>query len=324
MSEQRKEQYSRVPAMNEANHISGKSRGDPQKTIHDLCHDLKILQEGQAQLIEQMENFTFTLNALFDVQKELNTHIATLAERYFEQRSTTGPCNVHTEETDAIADAGMPTAPYPQFDAGLRLTNTSELLEVILLELPSENLLSAQRISRQFRSIIVGSHLLQLRLFLTTQPTTSISKDIILNPIITKEQSLPHIPLYFDDKRMTMAYCHREGRKRVYCKTAAIGKDDVTRQEWVDLHHTNSFIPRTGWGFPSEARQGPFDAGSWKQMCLCQPPCEVKWRLTIVEDNTEHRYSGTVASESTMDAFLEAFAAAVVVDEGEHRRSRRR
>ena len=83
------------------------------------------------------------------------------------------------------------------------------------------------------------------------------------------------------------------------------------------------FVPRRLELF-GEARQGPFGAGSWKRMCLSQPPCGVKWHLTIKEDDKEHRYSGTVASESTMNAFLEVLAAAVVVDEGKHRQSRRR
>ncbi|KAK3670763.1 hypothetical protein LTR78_009335 [Recurvomyces mirabilis] len=214
----------------------------------------------------------------------------------------------------------MPTAPYPQYNAGHRLTDTPELLEMILLELPSESILFAQHASKQFRSVIAKSRQLQYQLFLIALPTTLPSKDIILNPIITKEQTLPHVPLYFDEKETAIAYCWRKGRQRIYCTKATIEKDETTGQKWVQLQLRSLFFPRTTWLF-DKGRQHPFGAGSWKQMCLSQPPCAVKWRLTMVGKFDEHRYSGRVPSVSTMDAFLEAFAAAAVVDEGEHRLS---
>jgi hypothetical protein len=190
---------------------------------------------------------------------------------------------------------------------------------MILLELPSEDILFAQQVSRQFRSVITGLNPLQVRLFLAAQPDISIPKNIILNPMIIQKQTLPCIPLYFDERKESLAYCHREHRKRVYCKTVAVQQDGMTGQEWLELHLTD----KSPWMFDEESR-APFGAGSWKQMCLSQPPCEVKWHLTIKkDDHMEHRYSGTVAGQSTMDALLEALAAGIVVDEGEHRHARR-
>ena len=120
-----------------------------------------------------------------------------------------------------------------------------------------------------------------------------------------------------------MAYCYREGRKRVFCTRATIGKDETTGQEWVHSQLTDSFVPcRLLWS--DELRESLFGAGSWKQMCLSSPLRDVKSNLMIEEEYTEHRYSGTVTSETTGDAFLEALADTTVVDEGEHRRSRRR
>lgn len=81
----------------------------------------------------------------------------------------------------AVADAGsltMPTVPHPQFNAGCRLMNISEFLEMVLLELPSESILFAQRISRQFRSVIPRSHSFQRRLLLTTTSAISVSEYI--------------------------------------------------------------------------------------------------------------------------------------------------
>ena len=57
------------------------------------------------------------------------------------------------QELTAVAEARPQTtlaAPYPQFDAGDRLTNPSELLEMITIKLSSETKLFTQRTSRQF------------------------------------------------------------------------------------------------------------------------------------------------------------------------------
>lgn len=124
----------------------------------------------------------------------------------------------------------MPIAAYPSFTAGSRLVATSGLLEMILLELPSEDILFAQWINRRFRLTIIASRSLQLRVFLITQSTTSLSKDIILNPILTKERSIQRISIYFDDTARCLAYCERENRERVYCSLAAIGKDETTNR----------------------------------------------------------------------------------------------
>ena len=145
------------------------------KTLDDVCWNLKSLQDGQTQLVKQIENLALTLNAFLDVQQGLSTGSATLARQFSEETRTTEPCNRPAQDRSAIASAGlltMPIGPYPQFNAGQRLTNTSELVEMILLELPSQDILFAQRVNSHFRSIIARSHPLQVRLFLATQPAT--------------------------------------------------------------------------------------------------------------------------------------------------------
>ena len=57
------------------------------------------------------------------------------------------------DESVNVGSLTMTAGPYPQFNAGRRLTNTSELMEMVLLELPTEDVLFAQRINRQFRSV---------------------------------------------------------------------------------------------------------------------------------------------------------------------------
>ena len=282
------------------------SRNTSKKSIRDVCDNLKSLQDGQVRLEKQVEDLTSTLKMLLDVQRQTSARIAALPELSQDQRSTMNP--------DAKSQT-MPNSPYPQFNAGQRLTYAFEPLESILLELPNSDVLFAQRVSPRFRSVIAGSSALQLRLFLASPLHTS--KNVILNPILTDEKILPHIPLYFDEKELKLAYCHRGDRKRVYCKMATVVKDDITEQEWVDLNLSNRSTYSFGW--LDDARHVPIGAGSWKQMCLSQPPCDIKWRLSIVDGHWEHRYSGMCAGRPTMDTLLDALAAAAVVDEGEQR-----
>ena len=291
--------------------------------ISGIRRDLKELQDNQSRMVRQVDKLTVILREHLHIQDRENKLDPPLIERGLVQWSTES-CNMLAEQPESAADAQRPTAPYPQFNAGHRLCCVSELLEMILLELPSEDVLFAQRASRQFRRVIAQSHPIQQRLFLSALPTDAASAGVILNPILTKKRTLPHVPLYFDKHNMTMAYCHSESRQRVYCTSAAVEKDKATGTEWIDLRLTNSFFSTTLFSY-GEPRQGPFGAGSWKHMCLSQPPCEVKWHLRIIDKTNprfEHRFRGIASSKPTMDAFLESFAASVVDDEGKHERPR--
>ena len=285
---------------------SQRSDQDSRGTIRDVCKILERLQDGQGRLEKQMEDVTYTLRLLLNVQQRMSAQIAVSIEQYFDQQPIG---NADAESRTTLSRC------YPQFDAGRRLTETFELLEMILLELPSKEILFAQSLSKQFRLTGVGSGSLQRQMFLTVDTSTSASKSVNLNPILTAKNILPRIPIYFDERGRKLAYCHRDNRQRVYCTTATVVEDDVTGQEWVHLKFTN--ISPFIWY--DEARYGPFGAGSWKQMCLSQPPCDIKWHLSIVEGTQEHRYSGIIEGKPTMDAILDAIAVTEVVDEGEHR-----
>lgn len=309
--------------MAETNCTTSTNDGSSGEDVSGLRRDLKELLDHQSRLVKQMDNLTVLLSKLFHTQDRANTLDPPLTERDLVQWSTES-CNMPAEQPESVADAQRPTAPYPQFNAGHRLCCVSELLEMILLELRSEDILFAQRASRQFRRVIAQSHPIQQRLFLSALPTDAASAGVILNPILTKKHTLPHVPLFFDKHNMTMAYCHSKSRQRVYCTSAAVVRDEATEVEWIDLRLTDSFFPTSNF-FYGEPRQGPFGAGSWKHMCLSQPPCEVKWHLGMADKTNrmfEHRFCGHASSKSTMDAFLESFAASVVEDGGKHERPR--
>lgn len=262
--------------------------------IASLRRHLKDLQKHQSRLTKQVDKLTRILSTLLDAQTRANKGSSTLGEQCLIECSTES-CNMPAEEPESGADVRSTTAPYPRFNAGHRLSSVSELPEIIILELPSEDILFAQRVNRQFRRVIAQSPQIQQRLFLAALPTDAALASVILNPIITKKQTLPHVPLYFDKHSTTMAYYQRGTRKRVYCTSAAVVRDETTGNEWIELRLTDFFVPTTNFLF-SEPRQAPFGAGSWKHMCLSQPPCEVRWHLRMIDESDrrlEHIFSGT-------------------------------
>ncbi|KAK1054193.1 hypothetical protein LTR74_016012 [Friedmanniomyces endolithicus] len=93
----------------------------------------------------------------FLAQKQSEHHIAALTEELREQRKIAG---LGTTVTD----------PGSGFDAGSRLTNAFEFLEMLLLELPNETALIAHGVNRQFKSVIAKSRPLQRKLFFETDP----------------------------------------------------------------------------------------------------------------------------------------------------------
>ena len=106
---------------------SGKNSG---RSIGDVRSNIKRLQEGQTQLVNQVDNLTLALNSFLEVQTGLNTQIAILTRQCLEELSN-GDLYRPVEGPNTIAEGGsasMPIAPCPNFTAGPRLVNTSELL----------------------------------------------------------------------------------------------------------------------------------------------------------------------------------------------------
>ena len=220
-------------------------------------------------LHKQVQQINLTLEKLVVVQEGLSKQIHTIAEHYLQCAPNPGP---ETKPTDG--QEMLRTGRYPQFNSGKRLINAPELLEMVLLELPSEDVLVFQRVNRAFRSVIAGSQPLQSHLFFTTNCTPIFPNSALLNPIIAQESTLNRIPLYFDENKCTLAYCPGGGRTRVYCKTITISRDEGTGQKSINMVLDNlGFAFRVdGFGRERPASLGP---GSWRRMYLSQPPCQI-------------------------------------------------
>ncbi|KAK4952598.1 hypothetical protein LTR10_009404 [Elasticomyces elasticus] len=154
-----------------------------------------------------------------------------------------------------------PPAPVP--NAGTRLTQTYELLQEILLMLPMEDVLLAQRVNKTFISTITNSTPLQQKLFLTPLPAQPERPPI--KPLLLKPSVLLRLPLF---------YCHQtkelkffDGRERAHLEVRG---PVVT---WEDSE---------GWSLQWRMTPGPhleqavLGPGSWEKMLVVQPGCRVE------------------------------------------------
>ncbi|KAK1047501.1 hypothetical protein LTR74_017734 [Friedmanniomyces endolithicus] len=170
-------------------------------------------------------------------------------------------------------------------------------LEMLLLELPNETALIAQG----------------RKLFFETDRLSSPSADIVLNPVLTKQSVLYCLPIYCDNQNTRLAYCYRAGRRRLYCQSMRISRDQNTGQAWINLDLAEGGLNIMFQHLPE--REG---VGSWKRMCITQPSCDVMLRAKIKKGNrrTNPMYSGTITAERTLDAALhEGLAQAKPVEE---------
>lgn len=96
-----------------------------------------------------------------------------------------------------IARSDVPAKPYEsRSTCGQELKSTVELLEMILAELPSKDILLLRRVNKKFKSVIATSPLLRQKLVLTSGPTCLPFHEVELNPVIADPWILPSLPIH--------------------------------------------------------------------------------------------------------------------------------
>ena len=191
------------------------------------------------------------------------------------------------------------------FHAGRHITEIYELLEMCLLELPVQDLLLAQRVSRRFNAVINTSPRLREKLFLNSRLAFGNAFKAKLNPLLMRQDVMRAIPLYFDRKEKRLAGCWREGYERLWCRSV------TATTVWVYLE------------FSDEEPDGRFEGeqdgtgilergGSWERMFLSQPSCFVSWRVRLSRSDGE-MYCGIVKGARTMGSLLDGLVEGLVV-----------
>jgi hypothetical protein len=268
-----------------------------QKTTKNTQELLQGLQDGQNQIIRQMQDLLLSLRELVVAQKESNGFVPRRVEEL----------------------CGTNRVPTSHGHAGRRLASVPELLEMVLLWLPAKNILFARCVSVFFDSTITKSGPLQEKLFFRRNSNFSPLNHAALNPILTGKSVLEQLPLYFDPGTIRLAYCYSQGRRRISCRSATVSTDEKTGQASILLVFKDS--PPFNTLEADERRT--FDSGSWKRMYLSQPPCDVHWRFTVELGRVQQVYSGATSGEHHMDTLLEALAASVPKCSEERIRNRR-
>lgn len=271
---------------------------------------LQGLQDGQAELAGAMQQLTTVQHEVLAAHKELLQLVTAHIHDIHESRP-------HSEPLIPEKRSGL------SLDAGRRLVQTYELLELCLLNLPNEDILLAQRVNKQFKSTIENSSQLQKKLFFAMDPTAGIDRRTKINPMFALKNVQNAIPLFFDHKEKRLAYCYRDGRTRLYCCSIK------ATTAWVNMDLTPEQPAGDPWSpFQETAhRMRMLEKGSWRRMHLAQPSCTISWRVQLSEHRrrdgcivsekvTYSGYSGMVKGEKTLDTLLDALANSWVEESG--------
>lgn len=180
--------------------------------------------------------------------------------------------------------------------AAQRIPEIYELLELCLLELPIQDLLLAQRVSRRFNAVINTSPRLREKLFFTSHLAFGQAFKAKLNPLITRKEVMMAIPLFFDHKEKRLACCYREGFTRLWCREVK------ATTVWVYLEFSDEPPENSGEG--ENPTMGTLRRGSWERMFIAQPSCFVSWRVQLSGIGRQ-TYSGIVKGARTMGALMD-------------------
>ncbi|KAK3653082.1 hypothetical protein LTR22_011320 [Elasticomyces elasticus] len=166
-----------------------------------------------------------------------------------------------------------------QSDAGRRLTNTYELLEMILLhqELPMETVFWSQGVNRQFRDTIATSKHLQQKLFLLPDRDPERVSDLpMVNPLFTKQSVVGRLPFFMTPK---LGRCHSGKSVRLEARCPEVyPATEATDNVMRGLGPFVSWCMTTASDANSKLQTLHATSsvkGSWTHMCLSQPPSAV-------------------------------------------------
>lgn len=190
------------------------------------------------------------------------------------------------------------------FHAGQHITEIYELLEMCLLELPVQDLLLAQRVSRRFNAVINTSPRLREKLFFTSRLAFGNAFKAKLNPLMIREDVMRAIPLFFDHKEKRLACCYQEGYTRLYCRSITA----TTVWVYLEFCDEQASLGQSGEERPTET----LERGSWERMFISQPSCFVSWRVQM-SSPVQETYYGIVKGARTMGSLLDGMVESLVV-----------
>ncbi|RMY68484.1 hypothetical protein D0864_11336 [Hortaea werneckii] len=135
--------------------------------------------------------------------------------------------------------------------------STPELLELMLLELPMQDLLLAERVCLRFKATIDGSIKIRRALFFEPEPVAKDGMEVAsrVNPLLTEESQLHRRRFLISG---TTPLCRQLGRKLPISIMVKIVDEGVG----IEREHIDCFLKDATY----------FSNGSWRRMLVAQSP----------------------------------------------------
>ncbi|KAK4896062.1 hypothetical protein LTR27_005919 [Elasticomyces elasticus] len=248
------------------------------------------------------------LNGITQSQAELTCNVSELMNVLMDNTGSVKELVATQKETNAAHDDPEPTS-----DAGVRLTDTYELLEMILLDddLPMETVFFAQRVNTQFRDTIANSKGLQQKLFLQPMDLKPMgvssvkgridydapAREVRLNPLFVKKSVYESLPMFVTRSLKQLTDRNDKGTQRLQVLKPRVTTDPreygYGHQKFVvfNMRHVGEYRALRTLNISRKL----LAEGSWRKMYLTQPPvkvqCKIDWetRPKKVADLTQIR-----------------------------------
>lgn len=182
--------------------------------------------------------------------------------------------------------------------ACVRLIETFTLLENILLCLPLEQILTAQKVNKTFKATIDKSTYLQQALFMAQRPTQAHGKPVIpeLNPLLPFPEGRSFGTFWISPPHcITPANIIRFPPLKRRDMAGGSAEDMLLRIHAVDG-------PRSTFRKRVRDTRMEYAGASWRRMLVMNPPC----RMQVTTYGTSHHENGRDVGGVTFGDLIEA------------------
>ncbi|KAK5124815.1 hypothetical protein LTR85_001528 [Meristemomyces frigidus] len=240
--------------------------------LADISSHQNDIKHAQDQILRRLDKIELSQRGLLTSQRQTTEHLHRLqsAQHQLSDQATAVAVDVRLHRQDYARQ-------YVRFplNAGKRVTHVAELLEHILSELPVRDVLLAQRVSKQFQTVIKGSMRLQCKLFIhAEQPNWSQEGlQIRINPLLGGV--LSHKYLIIDGETGCVSYKIPGSYTTDTC--TMIEADKKSEKLVILLADTDPGMPTCTPEVERLTITRSIARGeSWRWMLLTQPPIDIE------------------------------------------------
>lgn len=266
-----------------------KSNQDDFKRAQDLVlrrlENIELNHRGiltsQRQTTEHLHRLQTAQHQLQSAQHQISDHQRQISDH--QRQISNNQYHISDQVETAVTDVRLHRQDFARqhvrfpLNAGKRVTETTELLERILVELPMKDVLFALRVSRRFQEVIKGSTRLQCKLYIhaETPQWTEHSMYVRINPLLSK--AISHKYMMIDGELGAVIYDLAGGQdgdtyfvmqSRMQDEQFVIKLSD-TCPDAVNEYGTLSPDRRT-------ITKSIGGSESWRWMFLTQPPIDIE------------------------------------------------